>query len=210
MSTSPVPGNPRDPPDDPIGSAPQDAAAAGDRHVDEATLMERLRADDAGALDVLLARYWSPIVSYARHLVGSVDTAEDIAQEAFVHLWQARNVWRAGSVPAFLFRAARTRALNEHRRRRRFRMVAARRPDSPGPPPPDVELESETLRRAFEDALASLPPRRREVFVLTRLQRLSHAEVAELLSLSPQTVANHLSAALAQLRTLLAPLHDRD
>lgn len=55
----------------------------------------------------------------------------------------------------------------------------------------------------MREALAALPRRRREVFELVRFHGLSHAEVAEVLEISTQTVANHVSRALSELRANL-------
>jgi RNA polymerase sigma-70 factor (ECF subfamily) len=55
-----------------------------------------------------------------------------------------------------------------------------------------------------ESAITALPERRREIFVLSRYHGLSYREIAEVLEISPQTVANQLSAALATLRESLA------
>ncbi|NIM52174.1 MAG: hypothetical protein GTN78_18750 [Gemmatimonadales bacterium] len=49
------------------------------------------------------------------------------------------------------------------------------------------------------------PQRRRDAFILVHHYGLSYRETAEVLDLSPQTVANHLTMALADLRKLLAP-----
>jgi RNA polymerase sigma-70 factor (ECF subfamily) len=61
------------------------------------------------------------------------------------------------------------------------------------------------LKRLAAAAVAGLPPKRREVFRLVREEGLSYKEVAEALGLSPQTVANHMSLALADLRATLRP-----
>ena len=58
-------------------------------------------------------------------------------------------------------------------------------------------------------AIAALSDRRREVFILSRFHGLSHGEIAETLQTSPQTVANQVSSALAELRLALSHLlHD--
>jgi len=66
-----------------------------------------------------------------------------------------------------------------------------------------ARLEAAELERAIELAVESLPPRRREVFVLSRYHGLNNAQVAEVLGVSPQTVANQLVSALRTLRELL-------
>ena len=64
-------------------------------------------------------------------------------------------------------------------------------------------VEQAEERAAVERAIAALPPRRREIFILVRVHGLSYGEVAEILQISPQTVANQMSAALTTLRRLL-------
>ncbi len=54
-------------------------------------------------------------------------------------------------------------------------------------------------------AVNSLPARRREVLVLVRMFGLSRKDVAEVMDLAPQTVANHLKLAMDDLRGILAP-----
>jgi RNA polymerase sigma-70 factor (ECF subfamily) len=70
---------------------------------------------------------------------------------------------------------------------------------------PDDDLENIELRALIVEAVDSLPSRRRQVFILVRHSGLSYREAAAVLDLSTQTVANHLSLALADLRESLAP-----
>ncbi len=66
------------------------------------------------------------------------------------------------------------------------------------------------MRTVVMEALSRLPERRREVFVLVRQQGMSYREASAILGLSQQTVANHMSLALADLRRALEPhLADR-
>jgi RNA polymerase sigma-70 factor (ECF subfamily) len=60
----------------------------------------------------------------------------------------------------------------------------------------------------MEAAVLALPERRRTVFLLARFHDLSRGQIAEMMGISPQTVANQLSSALSSLRESLAPLLD--
>lgn len=169
------------------------------------SLAERLRNGDEGALDVLLEQEWAGLVGYAAGLVGDQDLADDLAQRAFVRLWRGRRELRPdGSLRGLLYRTVRNLAI-DHRRvrraRRRLRSGLARRPTAA----PDVAVRQKELRGAVEQAIDALSPRRREAFRLCRLHGLTQREAAEAMGLSPQTVANHVTAALRQIRDALAP-----
>jgi RNA polymerase sigma-19 factor, ECF subfamily len=173
---------------------------------DEA-LMERIRVGDASALDALLKRYWDVVVAYARQILGDPAAAADTAQQTFIKLWQRREQWTpTGSVAAYVFRITRNAALNE-RRARRVRVVSSENPRTSAtvatPWTPLQTLEEKELRAGLEAALRLLPERRKEVFMLARFQRLTYEEIAALMGISPQTVANQMSAALADLRRYL-------
>jgi len=182
-------------------------ASAHDDHRPDADLLARLAADDVSALDTLLARYWSSLTTFVARMTGSSEAAEDAVQEAFCRLWERRRSWRGeGSVSGLLFRLARNSAISAHRHleaEARAASVAGeglpRHHDAP-------ELPNDAVRAALEQAIAALPPRRREVFLLRAGDDLSYKEIASVMGTSPQTVANQLSHALAFLRERLSVL----
>ena len=53
-------------------------------HDSDERLMERLRHDDAVALDTIMQRYWSPLINYSMKFVSTVDAAEEVAQETWL------------------------------------------------------------------------------------------------------------------------------
>lgn len=190
----------------PAGAQLPDRPAA-EEHSD-AALMGRIQADDSAALDEVLASYWEPLVLHARSFLGSQDAAEDAAQETFVRFWRHRHAWTASeSLRAYLFRILRNHLLNERRAERvraRWRDRVLRRVTR-GPSTPVELVERGELSDAVRAALEDLPARQCEVFMLARFHGLSYKEIAESLNVSPQTVANQMSAALSRLRARLTP-----
>jgi RNA polymerase sigma-70 factor, ECF subfamily len=164
------------------------------------------RPDAGDSYERLFQLHWGPLVRYARGIVGSSDGAEDIVQEAFLGLWQRREAVDPERVKAFLYRAVRNRSLNE-RRWSRVRDLWRDRESSVERHAPLAD-EEETSDRRVREAVASLPRRRREVFELARYHDMSYEQIAFTLAISPQTVANHMSAALRDLRRALADLID--
>ena len=153
-----------------------------------------------------MALFWNPLCQYAEGVLAGAADPQDVVQEAFIKLWTRRDRWSAdGSLRALLYTVTRNAALDERRRLGRHRKSVdhIERP-SPSPTPSEVTA-AEELSRAAAQAVAALPPRRQEVFRLAREEGLSYAEIAAVTDVSPQTVANQMSLALADLRRALAP-----
>jgi RNA polymerase sigma-70 factor (ECF subfamily) len=73
---------------------------------------------------------------------------------------------------------------------------------------PSQDIEEDELAAALAAAVERLPARRREVFVLSRYHAMTNAQIAGVLSIAPQTVANQLVSALRELRVMLGPYLD--
>lgn len=172
---------------------------------DDLELMLHLRDGDTSALQTLMNRYWDPLIRYAARLVDCLDAAEDVVQETFVKVWNDRARWKPlGRPQAFLYRIVRNGALQQRRRLklRDRKATELTRRSQPVATPFEFTADEE-LNHAVQSAIQSLPPRRREAFVLVRYHELSLAEVAETMGVSVQTVANHVSMAVAELRRAL-------
>lgn len=178
--------------------------------ITDGDLFARLRADDTEALDLALKHHWVLVVDYIKRVTTSTDAAEDIAQRTFLQLWDRRAYWRAeGSMRALLCRIARNYAISEHRRQSADnRSAAAFMELAEAAVPARDLLEMEQLRSALDREIALLPARRREIVVLRCVHDLSYKEIAEVMNIAPQTVANQLSSALATLRVSLRELLD--
>lgn len=171
-------------------------------------MLTRIRSGDREAFASLVAETWVDLVEHLTWILGSRAGAEDAAQEALIRVWEHRERWREGSARALVFRIGRNLALDARRSakvRRRWASALGREPAPSADGPEEATRWSEYECR-IRDALAALSPGRREVVELIRLRGLSHREAAEALEISEQTVANRMTLALADLRTLLADI----
>ena len=174
------------------------------------SLMDEIREGSEPALGELMELCWPELVRYAASQLGDVDLARDIAQEAFIQVWERRRGWRRrGSARVYLYRIVRHLVIDRKRRRavrRRWRDRQGRDDAIRGghaPSPADM-LEATLLADRFRAAVASLPDRRREVFELVFQRGLTHAEAAAVMKVSAQTVANQMSAALRTVRRVVS------
>lgn len=177
--------------------------------MDDRELLARLRAGDQAAFDALFRAWYAPLVRQAERLVGARAAAEEIVQDALLELWRRRETLDpAGTAQAYLFQTVRNRAYNALRHARvadraapQLTVEATARPA----PAPDAEVSTGELEAAIAEAVASLPPRCREVFTLSRANGLTYAEIAGALGVSVKAVEAQMGRALRTLRERLAP-----
>jgi RNA polymerase sigma-70 factor (ECF subfamily) len=145
-----------------------------------------------------------PLRAYLAKLLGDRAEAQDVAQNAFVRIQPAVDDGRAREPRLLLFATARRLALNEIRRRRNQRLDAnsAASLETKLSDEPSVEhivaARQEIAR--FEEILLRLPPGCRQVFLLRKVEDLTHDEIARRLGISRKTVENHMTRAYRLLR----------
>jgi RNA polymerase sigma-70 factor (ECF subfamily) len=185
-------------------------AARDDRAREEAALVARARAGDQAAFGEIFADYYPRLVSFARAGLrdGRVEVAEETVQDVFLEIWSRRESWTIErSLAAYLFRAVRNRVSSERRTLRLETGYAAtivREPDPATTERADDHLGEAELEAALAAALAVLPERARQVFLLNRREHLSYAEIAVVLGIAVKTVEMHMARALRALRDSLA------
>jgi RNA polymerase sigma-70 factor (ECF subfamily) len=178
------------------------------REAKERELVGRVRHGDEAAFESLFRTYHARLASFAYRYVQSQEIAEELVQEVFLDLWSRRALVDVGVVvKTYLFIAVKNAALSYLRhekveRRREGEVIAL----FSGPrAAADVELHRADLAAEVQRAIARLPERCRVVFSLRREHEMSHAQIAEILGISPRTVENQLARALKSLRKYLAP-----
>jgi RNA polymerase sigma-70 factor (ECF subfamily) len=195
----------------PIRSNLTPASPPNDPSELDRTWANRIRTGDASAYESVFRALFQPLVGYVIRIVDSKAVAEELVQELFLTLWMRRATLEVtgGSLSAYLFTAARNRALAHIRRER----VAARFRDRQELDAKLAEQErSRELRDdqaeieialAIAEAVNALPDRCRAVFKLSRQRGLTYAEIGKELEISPRTVENHMAHALRVLRVRL-------
>jgi RNA polymerase sigma-70 factor (ECF subfamily) len=187
-----------------------DVAAQDTRARDEARLVGRARAGDHQAFGEIFAEYYPRLVAFARAALrdGRIEVAEEAVQDVFLGVWSRRETWTIErSLAAYLFRAVRNRINSERRTLRLEQGYAAtivRELDPASAEKADDHLDEAELEAALASALAVLPERARQVFLLNRREHLSYAEIAVVLDIAVKTVEMHMARALKALRASLA------
>ncbi len=184
-----------------------------DSHVrGEEGLILRAQEYDPTALSEIYETYYPKIYAYAYMQLGNTHAAEDLASAVLLQVLESIRNYHSRGVPfqAWVFRIARNRIIDIHRRKRRRPEVGlidtiADRSETPEDMA-DLLLESERLRVALKE----LRDDQREVITLKFMQGLDNAAIAKTLGRSEAAIKSLQHRGLVALRKILAQEDARD
>jgi RNA polymerase sigma-70 factor (ECF subfamily) len=196
------------------GSA--DPAYGADMEARAGAWMTQAKRGDPQAFDELTRALRNRAFQIARSWVGSREDALELAQEAFLKTYRARDTYRDGEpfLPWFqrILRNTCFSFLRGSKRLRERSLSGHREEDEPdwevvdadGPAPSDGLGDAER-QTAFWKGFQRLSTRDREILTLRHFQELSYSEIARVLAIPEGTVMSRLFHARARLRTALGP-----
>ena len=176
--------------------------------MDDAQLLQQIRNGDEGAFDTLFRRYYAPLVGFAETMLRGTGASEDIVQDVLLELWRRRETINTGdSAKAYLFRSVRNRSLNAIRHDnnvRRLEPVVRDEAVAVEAAAADVALGAGELDVAIREAVNGLREPIRECFLLSRRDKLTYGQIAEVMGVSVKTIEARMGTALRELRSRLA------
>lgn len=167
-----------------------------------------LKDGNLWAFNELFDRYGKRLHRFAVAYLKSTENAEEIVQEVFLKIWNNREeISPDKSFESYLFTIAKNGILNTIRKSKSEQAYLNFAKLNPGKNVLlDEELDFNELERAYKNAVDQLSPRRKEIFLLSRVHSLSNAEIAEKMNISVKTVENQMTSALAEVRKNLRSL----
>jgi RNA polymerase sigma-70 factor (ECF subfamily) len=188
---------------------------------DEAGLVAKAKAGDSSAFSELVEHYQRRVFRMAKQITQNEEDAEDVLQETFLKAYSHLEDFQGNSkFYTWLVRIAVNEALMKLRKRRSDKTVPLDDPIDTGEDvvvreiavwedDPEQRYSREELGAILDDAIQSLKPAYRTVFVLRDIEELSIEETAEVLGLSISAVKSRLLRARLQLREKLTRLFKR-
>ncbi|SDH57996.1 RNA polymerase sigma-70 factor, ECF subfamily [Chitinophaga filiformis] len=170
----------------------------------ERELLGQVAAGDESAFRTILRFYHPRVFSHALTFTKSYPEAEEITQDIFLRIWQQREkLPEIENFRNFLYILGRNQIISAMRKQVMKTDAAAEYPME-DMLIPDQQYQYKETYALILKAVDKLPPRQREVFTMSRLEHLSHEQIAEKLNISKAAVNWHIVQALNTLRTYLA------
>lgn len=126
--------------------------------------------------------------------------AHDLTQEAFARLWQNCAAVLHNTAKGYVFKTANNLLINEYDHQRVVLKFQQKPTISHTNESPEFVLEENELKERLEAAIAALPEKQRVVFLLSRIEKMTYQEIADMLEISKQAVEKRMYIALDTLR----------
>lgn len=147
--------------------------------------------------------HFDAIRRYLYYRSGDRELATDLAQEAFMKLWEKQLVFQPKENLGLLYKMASDLFVSRYRHQQiewqYLRKLELNMQDES----PEEQLEYEEIRERYEKALGALSEKQRTVFLMSRIDGLKYHEIAARLDISQKAVEKRMSAALSELKTKL-------
>ncbi len=178
----------------------------------EQYFVESIKKGDQKSFEFLFKSYYPSLCKYARNIVHSETTAEDLVMDIFVRMWELpEKLVIVTSVSGYLYQTVHNHCINYlTRKHKQFSELNAETinqlnilipPDLSTDPLMEINIAELSIR--IEQSIEHLPVECRKIFILSRTEELSHKEIAEKLGISENTVKVQIYRALLKLHVLL-------
>lgn len=146
--------------------------------------------------------HYSQICGYVFSLCNDSDLAEDVVQETMIKLWKSKkNIDYKKGIKTYLYTSAYRTMVDTLNKRKDISLEFIAQKKEVIDNVEDTYSDDFEFRQGLlKEAIKKLPQKRRDVFILVKLNRFSHKQVSETLGISVKTIENHINAAMKEIR----------
>jgi RNA polymerase sigma factor (sigma-70 family) len=175
-------------------------------------LWQRAVAGDKEAFCELVEAHYKVLFNYGANFTSNRELIKDTLQDLFIHLWEKRETLHIQRLTIYLLRSIRNNLFQSFRENQLHPVSIDQelhdRPD-------EFTIENALIfqeadaekKRRIKEAIAQLPKRQKELIFLKYYQGLDNEQIAELLQVNRQSVANLLHKAILNLRLTFDQIH---
>ncbi|WP_159517001.1 RNA polymerase sigma factor [Sunxiuqinia indica] len=164
----------------------------------DSAIFAQISQGDQKALELLYERYYHPLCNFAFSFLKSVDYTEEVVSDVFLAVWLKRDTLSIkSSIKSYLFAAVRNHSVNFLKTQKKyFEEIERYEFRNNYNEDADAHLTyAETLQQV-EMIIDKLPPQRRAIFILNRMEGMKYKEIADLLAISVNTVQKQMTEAV--------------
>nr|WP_321454173.1 RNA polymerase sigma-70 factor [uncultured Carboxylicivirga sp.] len=158
--------------------------------------------------DILFKEHYQALCRFALTVIPLENLAEEAVQNVFVNIWEKRKTITVKSnIKGLLYQSVYNESIRLRKKRLKTKeyeseYVDQLLPDFDNQDQPDITF----IKQAISNAIANLPEKCRDIFIMHRKEGLSNIEIAEYLGISVKTVETQMAIAIKKLRTELSPI----
>jgi RNA polymerase sigma-70 factor (family 1) len=174
---------------------------------DETDLVLRITAGDEQAFTRLFNNYQQKVFAFAMHFLKSETLSKEVVLDVFLGIWKRRSHLQSiEKLEAFLYISARNRSFTLLKKeamedivRRKGSLYSALPVTGP-----EEALQVKEIDAFLSEAVNKLPDQQKRVYMMSRMEGLSHLEISKQLNISINTVNVHITQALRSIRNYLS------
>ncbi len=176
-----------------------------DIYSDNDSLIASLKKGDEKAYAYLMDTHYQKLCVYANSLIRNLFAAEDIVQNVFVRLWEQRIKLKSDqSLKSFLYKSVYNEFIDQYRKNQSLSTLEKSYFDALNAVVLDDDTETfERVMSVINREIQNLPPKCKEVFILSKKEGLTNAEIADYLKVTVKAVEAQITKAFSLLSASL-------
>jgi RNA polymerase sigma-70 factor (family 1) len=178
---------------------------------EERFIFARMVEGDEEAFRFFFEKYYTDLCNFVNIYLNDPIMAEDVVQDIYVYFWNKKeNIRIETSVKSYLLKASKNKSLNYLRNEKNRLAIYEKLANESATSYEIPEDREDDFRKQaiIEKAIASLPVKCREIYILSKEKKLTYNEISNELGISVKTVENQMGNALKKLREFLRPYYD--
>ena len=162
-----------------------------------------MRGIDKTEFVELFKQFYSPVKNFVYYKTGDIAVADDIAQEAFIKVWEKKDEIRKETIKSLLYTIAGNLCKNRFEHQQVVFEFANKFRQNEHSVSPEFELEFKEFNEKLQNAIGALKEKERVVFLMNRIDGLTYKEIAKNLGLSQKAIEKRMKNALGELKNTI-------
>lgn len=170
-----------------------------EKNINDKELLDRIKKNDSDALRILFKRYFEALCFFSFQILKTSKMSEESVLDVFTNIWLKRKtIDIKTNFRTYIYTAVKNQSINYLRQEKRYseKMESTNLHLIVSDQTADQFILQQNLENKIDSLLKELPERRELIFRMNRIDGLSYKEIAEILSISVNTVQNQMVKAI--------------